>query len=243
MIILTTLSLLVSNSVSLRRDMGILYNRIAIIGIIYSLMQSLVNYTIISKSGIGLHGGLFHITSITEVFHIFIYLICILILTITSFYPNEYTEVLTTSTYLKGKTESEDGEEVTTSDISRNYEIGGIISNMGEHLKIIEFPLIILFIVSGALFLMSTHDFISIFLSIELQSYGLYLLSTIYRNSEMSTSGGLTYFLLGALSSCFILLGSALLYTNSGTTNLDSLYVITSISDINNSNLVGVENS
>jgi NADH-ubiquinone oxidoreductase chain 2 len=105
---------------------------------------------------------------------------------------------------------------------------------MGEHLKIIEYPLILLFIISGAVFLMSTNDFISIFLSIELQSYGLYLLSTIYRNSELSTTGGLIYFLLGGLSSCFILLGTSLLYANSGTTNMDSLYVITSISDLNN---------
>ena len=33
----------------------------------------------------------------------------------------------------------------------------------------------------------------SIFLSIELQSYGLYILSTIYRNSELSTTGGLIW--------------------------------------------------
>ena len=103
---------------------------------------------------------------------------------------------------------------------------------MGEHLKIIEYPLIILFIICGAVFLMSTSDLVSIFLSIELQSYGLYLLSTIYRNSELSTTGGLIYFLLGGLSSCFILLGISLLYVNSGTTNMDSLYIITSISDI-----------
>ena len=45
---------------------------------------------------------------------------------------------------------------------------------------------------------MSTNDLVSIFLSIELQSYGLYILSTIYRNSELSTTGGLIYFLLGA---------------------------------------------
>ena len=102
---------------------------------------------------------------------------------------------------------------------------------MGEHLKIIEYPLIILFVISGAIFLMSTNDLVSIFLSIELQSYGLYLLSTIYRNSELSTIGGLTYFLLGGLSSCFILLGTALLYSNSGTTNLDGLYVLNSISN------------
>jgi len=82
---------------------------------------------------------------------------------------------------------------------------------------------------------MSTNDLVSIFLSIELQSYGLYLLSTIYRNSELATTGGLIYFLLGALSSCFILLGSALLYANSGTTNMDGLYIITSISDNINS--------
>lgn len=103
---------------------------------------------------------------------------------------------------------------------------------MGEHLKIIEYPLIILFIIAGANFLMSSSDLISIFLSIELQSYGLYLLSTIYRNSELSTTGGLIYFLLGGLSSCFILLGISLLYANSGSTNMDSLYVITSISNV-----------
>ena len=91
-----------------------------------------------------------------------------------------------------------------------------------------------MFIINGALFLVSTSDLVSIFLSIELQSYGLYLLSTIYRNSELATSGGLTYFLLGGLSSCFILLASSLLYSNSGTTNLDGLYVITSLSDIAN---------
>jgi|SRR6187402_563247 NADH-ubiquinone oxidoreductase chain 2 len=105
---------------------------------------------------------------------------------------------------------------------------------MAEQFRIIEYPLILLFIITGAVFLVSTSDLVSIFLSIELQSYGLYLLSTLYRNSELATSGGLTYFLLGGLSSCFILLGMSLLYANSGTTNLDGLYVITSLSDISN---------
>ena len=65
---------------------------------------------------------------------------------------------------------------------------------------------------------------------------GYIYLSTLYRNSELATSGGLTYFLLGGLSSCFILLGTSLLYANSGTTNLDGIYVITSLSDIANDN-------
>ena len=221
MIILSTLSLLISNAVSLRRDMSILYNRIAIIALLYAILQSLISFSIISNGGIGIHGGLFHVTNITQVFHIFLYFISILILQLTSFYPRKVWVA----------------EHSSLKDLFLNkfvYYRTKIINKMGEHLKIIEYPLILLFIISGAVFLMSTNDFISIFLSIELQSYGLYLLSTIYRNSELSTTGGLIYFLLGGLSSCFILLGTSLLYANSGTTNMDSLYVITSISDLNN---------
>ncbi len=100
---------------------------------------------------------------------------------------------------------------------------------MGEQFRIIEYPLIILFVITGATFLMASSDLVTIFLAIELQSYGLYLLSTIYRNSELSTNAGLTYFLLGGLSSCIILLGQSLLYINSGNTNLDGIYIINSI--------------
>src|SRR5437764_11258151 len=115
-----------------------------------------------------------------------------------------------------------------------------ILNKMGEQFKIIEYSLIILFIITGAMFLISTSDLVSIFLSIELQSYGLYLLSTLYRDSEPATSGGLMYFLLGVLSSCFILLSTSLLYANSGTTNLDSLYIITSISKVSEDNASGL---
>jgi NADH-ubiquinone oxidoreductase chain 2 len=41
-----------------------------------------------------------------------------------------------------------------------------------------------LFIITGGILLISANDLVSIFLSIELQSYGLYLLSTINKNSE-----------------------------------------------------------
>jgi NADH-ubiquinone oxidoreductase chain 2 len=108
-----------------------------------------------------------------------------------------------------------------------------IISKMGEQFTIIEYPLIILFVLIGATFLMSSSDLVSMFLAIELQSYGLYIFATLYRDSELATSAGLTYFLLGGLSSCFILLGSCLLYLNSGITNLDGIYVLSSLSEVN----------
>jgi NADH-ubiquinone oxidoreductase chain 2 len=114
------------------------------------------------------------------------------------------------------------------------YDKTNIINKMGEQFKIIEYPLILLFIITGATFLISSSDIVSIFLSIELQSYGLYLLSTIYRDSELATSAGLTYFLLGGLSSCFILLGTSLLYSNSGTTSLEGFYIISSLTDLAN---------
>lgn len=225
MIIISILFILLSTSVTLRRDMSILFNRITIIALMYCILHDMVSLSFLSK-GIGLHGGLLHITNITQIFHIFVFFISILILQLTSFYPRKVWIP----------------EYSSLKDLIFNkllYYRTKIINKMGEHMKIIEYPLILLFVISGAVFLMSTNDLISIFLSIELQSYGLYLLSTIYRNSELSTTGGLIYFLLGGLSSCFILLGTSLLYVNSGTTSLDGIYILNSISDINE-NIAGL---
>ena len=218
MILISIISLLLSNAVTLRRDISILFNRIAIIVLIYCILHDVTSLSFIGKS-IGLHGGLLHITNITQIFHIFIFFISILILQLTSFFPRK----IWVSEYSSLK-------DLLFNNFS--YYKNKIINKMAGHLKIIEYPLILLFIISGAVFLISSSDLISVFLSIELQSYGLYLLSTIYRNSELSTTGGLIYFLLGGLSSCFILLGISLLYANSGTTNMDGLYIITNLSDI-----------
>ena len=223
MLILSIISSLLSSAVNVRRDISILYNRIAIIILIYCIFNDMTSLTVITK-GVGLHGGLLLINNITQIFHIFVYLISVLILTLTSFYPRKVwvSEHSSLKSLLMNKFV---------------YYNTKIINKMGEQFKLTEYPLIILFIVTGAIFLMSTNDLVSIFLAIELQSYGLYILSTIYRNSELSTTGGLIYFLLGGLSSCFILLGTGLLYANSGSTSLDSLYIITSISDINTMDL------
>jgi len=224
MIIFSIIFMLLSNAVTLRRDKSILFSRVAIIVLIYSSVMAISGLYINSlDTGIGLYGGLFHTTSITQVFHIFIFVISALILQLTAFYPRkvwlkEYSSMSKLFMY------------------NFLYYRTKVVNKMGEQFQIIEYPLILLFIITGAVFLVSTSDLVSIFLSIELQSYGLYLLSTIYRNSEQATSAGLTYFLLGGLSSCFILLGTGLLYANSGTTNLDGIYIITSLSDLANDN-------
>ena len=222
MLIYSILFVLLSNAVTLRRDKSILFSRVAIIVLTYCSLLALYSLIIQNSfKGIGLFGGLFHTTTITQIFQIFIFLISAVILQLTSFYPRrvwlkEYSSLNKLMFY------------------KLLYYRTKIVNKMGEQFKIIEYPLILLFIITGAIFLVSTSDLVSIFISIELQSYGLYLLSTLYRNSELATSGGLTYFLLGGLSSCFILLGTGLLYANSGTTNLEGMYVITSLSDIGN---------
>lgn len=228
MITITLLLLLLSNSITLRRDKSILYSRVTITILVISTLITYddLNFLFLNK-GIGIFGGLFHTTSITSVFHIFILSISSVILLLTSFYPRKV--------WLK---QYSSVDKLLFSKLIYYQTI--IVNKMGEQFKIIEYSLIILFIVTGALFLISTSDLVSIFLSIELQSYGLYLLSTIYRDSEPATSGGLMYFLLGGLSSCFILLSTALLYANSGTTNLDSLYIITSISNVSKDNLTSL---
>jgi NADH-ubiquinone oxidoreductase chain 2 len=86
-----------------------------------------------------------------------------------------------------------------------------------------------MFSVLGASLLISSSNLISMYLSIELQSFAVYILSTLYRNSESATSAGLKYFLLGSLASCFILLGSGLIYTYTGLTNLESIYNLISV--------------
>ena len=220
MLILLLINLLVSNALIIRRDKSILFSRIVIKSL---LMTSFIAYNNLYLNplgkGVGIFGGLFNVTTFTQTFSIFILLISAVILTLTAFYPrkvyiNKHSSILNIL-----------GQDLL-------YNKSSISNKTGEQYRIIEYPLIIVFIICGALFLISTADLVSIFLSIELQSYGLYILSTLYRNSETATASGLTYFLLGGLSSCFILLGSALLYANSGTTNLENMYVITSISEI-----------
>lgn len=224
MLISLLISLLVSNAVTLRRDKSILFSRIVITGLLFASFLALNNlFTKALEKGIGVYGGLFNVTTFTQSFNIFIFLISAVILVLTAFYPRKVFIKEQSSFY-----------KLLTSKLT--YNKNSISNKTAEQFRIIEYALIIVFILCGAVFLMSTADLISVFLSIELQSYGLYILSTLYRDSESATASGLTYFLLGGLSSCFILLGSALLYVNSGTTNLDNIYVISSISEIEDLN-------
>ena len=217
--LLTFLSLILfSNGLTLRPDTSILYNRIGIIILFYCFFSALDSlYLTYLEKGIGLYGGLFKVTALSQSFQIFIFLISMIILSITSFYSRKKP---VGNFYSFMDTISKKVNQYTS-----------IINKTSEQFTIIEYALIVLFTVSGATLLISSGDLGSLYLCIELQSFSLYIISSLHRNSESATGSALTYFLLGGLSSCFILLGIALIYANSGLTNLDGIYSIISESE------------
>ena len=215
MLVISLIYSILSSALTTRHDITVLYNRYLLIVLSNSIIITILSKnTIIIYNSIGIYNNLFDINITNSIFSIVILILSLLILTLSSFYPRKLNL----------------DKNIVFKTLSYSY-----INKVGEQYKIIEYFLIILFIVIGAIFLISSNDIISIFLSIELQSYGLYLLCSIHRNSELSTSAGLTYFLLGGLSSCFILLGTSLLYTSTGITNLDNYYIINNLFDIKHS--------
>nr|AQU12793.1 NADH dehydrogenase subunit 2 [Thelephora ganbajun] len=179
----------------------ILFQRMSSIILIYAGALSLNALYIQSiGSGIGIYSGLFHVTFISQLLEIFIYIIGAAII-IASSLP-----------------------------IYVNYNNNSIILENNNKYSI-EYCLLIIFCTLGASLLISSSNLLSLYLSIELQSFSVYILSTLYKNSKSATSAGLKYFLLGSLASCFILLGSGLIYSFTGLTNLESIYNLISITE------------
>src|ERR1700761_1452653 len=209
MIIFSIIHLILSIAFTSIKDNTIIYSRacqLIIFCSIYLLYKTFFFFTL--KNTIPLFNGTIKYDLNNDIFSFFILFIAFFIFLLTSFYP------------------------IAIYVTNLNKGLNSIVFNkIIQQFKITEYCLLLLFILSGALFLMINNDLISLFLALELQSYGLYLLSTIYKDSENSTKAGLTYFLLGGLSSCIILLGLSLLYINLGNTSLENIYIIYDLSN------------
>ena len=83
-----------------------------------------------------------------------------------------------------------------------------------------EFYTLLLFSVTGMMFMASTAELISIYISLELTSIPLYVMAGLIRANERSAEAAVKYVLLGAMSSAILLYGFALLYGLTGTTDL-----------------------
>lgn len=205
--------LLLVSAVSHERINGIVVNRAAALVLIYSFILSITTLNVsIIGSGIGVYGGLYQVTVVSKVIECFLYLLGAIILSNT----------------MSGSTETVQERSKVTVQGQPCYPIIAITNKMDPA----EYSVIALFTVVGGVLLISSNDLVSMYLSIELQSFGLYVLATIYRDSQSATSAGLKYFLLGGLSSGFILLGSTILYAYTGTTNLEGIYLLISTGEL-----------
>src|ERR1700730_17107261 len=94
-------------------------------------------------------------------------------------------------------------------------------SYVGKYVKADgEFYTLMLFSATGAMFMASTNELITIYISLELTSIPLYIMAGLLRTGERSAEAAVKYVLLGAMSSAILLYGFALLYGLTGTTDL-----------------------
>jgi NADH-quinone oxidoreductase subunit N len=83
-----------------------------------------------------------------------------------------------------------------------------------------EYILLILLATSGMMFLVASEDILVIFVSLELLSLCLYILTGFNKQNARSGEAALKYFLFGGMSGAFLLFGFSFLYGLSGSTNL-----------------------
>jgi len=101
--------------------------------------------------------------------------------------------------------------------------------------KLIRFEYTVLYLTTllGLMLLVSSYNFISFYLAIELISLSSYILAASQKKSVFSTEAALKYFVLGAIGSGFILFGSSLIYLYTGSLNFGTISLIFSnISDL-----------
>jgi len=215
-------------------------------------------------SGIGIYGGVFKITVLSQVFDIILFITGAIVSILTCFAPYNF-KIYNDSNIIEPLIEKKNGDynkstlyfkefyyrkllkfypyignnkklKILTS-ILPSYKLNFpfLVQNKLNYpkLEVKEYSFLLLYTILGGSLLISSQNLISLYLSLELQSFTLYILSASQIRSFRGTSGGLKYFLLGGLSSGFILLGCSLLYAYTGTLNIEHIFMIYSDSATN----------
>src|ERR1043166_9724063 len=97
----------------------------------------------------------------------------------------------------------------------------GYVKRMG--LERGEYYTLFLFSVTGMMLMAQAGDLIIVFLSLELLSIPLYVLSAFARPKVESEEAGLKYFLLGAFATGFVVYGTTLVFGATQTTSLSGI--------------------
>jgi NADH-quinone oxidoreductase subunit N len=96
-------------------------------------------------------------------------------------------------------------------------KVGGKLVGIGSPA---EYLAVILFNLCGMMFLVSSDNLVTLYVSLELATIPLFLLAAWRRGDRLSSEAGMRYVIIGAMSSGGMLYGLGLIYGLSGTTNL-----------------------
>lgn len=92
-----------------------------------------------------------------------------------------------------------------------------------------SFSLLMLLLVLGGILIISSVNWISVYLAIELQTLVLFIQVTLKKDSPYGSEAGLKYFILSALSSSLFLFGCALLYGLTGEVSVQGVNSILTV--------------
>jgi len=83
-----------------------------------------------------------------------------------------------------------------------------------------EFYALGLFAVVGMMILISAHNFLTVYLGLELLSLSLYAMVAMQRDSSTASEAAMKYFILGAIASGMLLYGISMIYGATGSLDL-----------------------
>ena len=98
--------------------------------------------------------------------------------------------------------------------ISMDYDVG---RHVGEYFAVLLFGAI------GMMLLISAEELLTIFVTLELTSISLYILTAFHKGELRSQEAAVKYFMFGAISSAFLLFGLSYVFGATGATSLQGI--------------------
>jgi NADH-quinone oxidoreductase subunit N len=92
-----------------------------------------------------------------------------------------------------------------------------------------------MFTLLGVSIMLSANNFLVVYLGLELMSLSLYALTALRRDHAQATEAAMKYFVLGALSSGFLLYGMSMMYGATGSLDIPQVFEAISSGQINRS--------
>ena len=101
-----------------------------------------------------------------------------------------------------------------------------------------EYAYVFIFIFIASFLLIFSNDFLGLFLNLELQNFGFYILFSLNKKKKLVAEANIKYYIYGGISSAFLLYGISLIYGATGQLNFNDLIMTLSIIEVHNFYLI-----